>query len=173
MNIRDLGTGPGNLAAQFLAQGCQVWGVDFSHEMLAEARAKLPAAAFVHTDLLGDWSSLIQRRFDRVTSGYVFHEFDLDTKISLLQRIASQHLTTGGRIVIGDIAFPSVDIRSGAQARWEDRWDDQEHYWASDETLTACQTAELNLTFTQVSICGGVFLISPDKLPLKDKSTQN
>ncbi|MCJ7658961.1 MAG: hypothetical protein MUO67_07405 [Anaerolineales bacterium] len=25
---------------------------------------------------------------------------------------------------------------------------------------------------TLVSICGGVFLISPDKLPLKDNSTQ-
>lgn len=173
MTVLDLGTGTGNLAAQFLAQGCQVWGVDFSQEMLAEARTKLPAAAFVHADLLGDWPPLIQRRFDRVISGYVFHEFDLDTKVSLLQRISSRHLATGGCIVVGDIAFPSKDIRSGARSRWEDRWDEHEHYWAADETQTACQAAELNLTFTQVSICGGVFLISPDKLPLKDNSTQN
>jgi len=28
MTVLDLGTGTGNLAAQFLAQGCQVWGMD-------------------------------------------------------------------------------------------------------------------------------------------------
>jgi putative AdoMet-dependent methyltransferase len=162
MTVLDLGTGTGNLAAQFLAQGCQVWGLDFSQEMLAEARAKFPAAAFVHADLLGDWPSLIQRKFDRVVSGYVLHEFDLDTKVSLLQQIASQHLSAGGRIVVGDIAFHSMDIRSEARSRWENRWDEHEHYWAADETQTACQAAELNSTFTQISICGGVFLISPD-----------
>ncbi len=162
MSVLDLGTGTGNLAAQFLAQGCQVWGLDFSQEMLAEARVKLPAAAFVHADLLGDWPPLIQRKFDRVVSGYVLHEFDLDTKVHLLQRIASRHLTVGGRIVVGDIAFQSMDIRSEARSRWENRWDEHEHYWAADETQTACLAADLNLSFTQVSICGGVFLISPD-----------
>ena len=162
MSVLDLGTGTGNLAAQFLAQGCQVWGLDFSQEMLAEARVKLPAAAFVHADLLGDWPPLIQRKFDRVVSGYVLHEFDLDTKVSLLQQIASRHLTAGGRIVVGDIAFQSMDIRSEARSRWENRWDEHEHYWAADETQTACLAADLYLSFTQVSICGGVFLISPD-----------
>ena len=118
MTVLDLGTGTGNLAALFLAQGCQVSGVDYSHEMLAEASTKFPAAAFVHADLLEDWPPIIQHKFDRVISGYVFHEFDLDTKVSLLQRIASQHLKTGGCIVIGDTALPSMDIRSESHSRW-------------------------------------------------------
>jgi putative AdoMet-dependent methyltransferase len=162
MTVLDLGTGTGNLAALFLAQGCQVWGLDFSQEMLAEASAKFPAAAFVHADLLGDWPPLINRKFDRVVSGYVFHEFDLDTKVNLLQRIASRHLTESGRIVIGDIAFLSMDIRSEARSIWGNRWDEHEHYWAADETHSACQAADLNSTYAQVSICGGVFVISPD-----------
>jgi putative AdoMet-dependent methyltransferase len=164
ITVLDLGTGTGNLAAPFLAQGCQVWGLDFSLEMLAQASTKHPEGVFVQADLLGKWPQIIQRCFDRVVSGYVFHEFDLETKVSLLQRITSRYLATGGRIVIGDIAFPSAVIRTEAQARWKNRWDEDEYYWAADETSIACQSVGLNVKFTQISSCAGVFLISPKEL---------
>ena len=163
MTVLDLGTGTGNLAARFLSRGCQVWGIDFSWEMLAQAAEKQPEVAFVQADLLGEWPQIIQRRFDRVISGYVFHEFDLETKISLLQRIVSRYLVTGGRIVIGDIAFPSAAIRADAQVRWVNRWDEDEYYWAADETINACQSEGINVEFTQISSCAGVFLISPEE----------
>lgn len=138
LTVPDLGIGTGNLAAQFLSQGCQVWGMDFSQEMLAEATEKLPRGVFVQTDLLDDWPPQIQRRFDRVISGYVFHKFDLETKVNLLQHIAARHLPIGGRIVIGDIAFPCVDIRAESQSSWKNLWDEDEFYCAADETMNAC-----------------------------------
>ena len=52
MTILDLGIGTGNLAAHFVEQGCTVWGVDFSSEMLKRARDTLPQVVLVQADLL-------------------------------------------------------------------------------------------------------------------------
>jgi len=159
MRVLDLGIGTGNLAKRFVSLGCTVWGTDFSPKMLAEARVKLPQVRLVEANLLGDWPVSLDQRFDRIVSAYVFHEFDLSTKISLLQRLTHSHLTDGGRIIIGDIAFPTVHAREEAHQRWLRIWDEGEHYWAADEATTACEKADLHLRYTQVSSCGGTFVI--------------
>jgi putative AdoMet-dependent methyltransferase len=157
MRILDLGIGTGNLAARFLQRGCAVWGVDFSGEMLAQARAKLPQAHLVQADLLGEWPAALQLPFDLVVTAYVLHEFDLATKVSLLRRVASHHLAAGGRILVADIAFPTALARKEAAQRWADAWDEDETYWVADETIAACDEAGLQATYMQVSSCGGVF----------------
>jgi putative AdoMet-dependent methyltransferase len=159
MRVLDLGIGTGNLAKRFVSLGCTVWGADFSPKMLAEAWVKLPQVRLVEADLLGDWPVSLDQRFDRIVSAYVFHEFDLSTKISLLQRLAHDHLTDGGRIIIGDISFPTIQSREEAHQRWLRIWDEQEHYWAVGEATTACEKAGLHLRYTQVSSCGGIFVI--------------
>jgi ubiquinone/menaquinone biosynthesis C-methylase UbiE len=157
MRILDLGIGTGNLAARFLQHGCAVWGADFSAEMLAQARAKLPHVHLVQADLLGEWPVALQLPFDRVVTAYVLHEFDLATKVSLLRRVASHHLAAGGYILVADVAFPTVLAREEAAQRWADSWDEDETYWAADETIAACAEAGLQATYQQVSSCGGVF----------------
>jgi putative AdoMet-dependent methyltransferase len=160
MQILDLGTGTGNLAVRFVQAGCAVWGLDFSVKMLAKARAKLPHSVVVQADVLSDWPVELQRPFDRVVSAYVLHEFDLETKVRLLHRIATHHLTAGGRIVVGDIAFPNIEARTQASQRWSDSWDTDEFYWAADEASVACARVGLQVTYKQVSSCGGVFTLA-------------
>lgn len=161
MSVLDLGTGTGNLAARFAAPGCEVWGTDFSAEMLARARAKLPGVKLVQADLSGEWPDVLARRFDRVVSAYVLHHFDLAGKVDLLCRLARNHLAAGGRLVIGDVAFQDREMRAQAHARWAQSWDEDEFYWAADEARDACATAGLRAVYTQVSICCGVFVIEP------------
>ncbi len=157
MHVLDLGTGTGNLAAHFAALGAEVWGLDFSLQMLAKARENVPNATFLQADLLGDWPTLPQ--FDRIVSSYVLHEFDIDAKLSILTRCA-QHLKRDGRVVVADIAFPDEEIFKAAHARWRDVWDDAEYYWVADEALAACEAGFLG-RFEQVSSCGGVFTFQP------------
>ena len=57
-----------------------------------------------------------------------------------------------------DIAFESAQARTDAGA---DHWDEEEHYWAADETRVACALAGLRFTYTQVSSCGGVYVFRP------------
>ena len=118
MKVLDLGVGTGNLAARFAALGRDIWGIDFSAEMLAKAIEKLPQAVLVQADLLRDWPTELDHRFDRIVSAYVLHEFDLATKVKLLQGLTERHLAAKGRIVVGDIAFATFGARDQARRKW-------------------------------------------------------
>ncbi|MFZ1596243.1 MAG: hypothetical protein WAW26_10340, partial [Anaerolineae bacterium] len=89
-------------------------------------------------------------------ANFVLHEFDLATKISLLQRLATHHLMAQGLIVVGDVAFATAESRqqSGAET-----WDEDEFYWAADETMAACAGSGLALAFRPFSWCTGVFVV--------------
>ena len=159
MSVLDIGTGTGNLAARFVALGCQVWGTDFSAEMLVEAQTKLPEAYFIQADLHGEWPTGLKYRYDRIVSAYVLHEFPLEEKTSLIARLAEAHLNPYGKIIIADIAFETAANRSQAHRRWQVLWDEDEYYWCADESLAALEGAGLAASYRQVSSCGGVFVI--------------
>lgn len=76
--------------------------------------------------------------------------------LSLLQRLAADHLVKQGLIVIGDVAFATAAARrqSGAEG-----WDEDEHYWAADEAMTACARAGLAVTSKPISWCIGAFVM--------------
>jgi putative AdoMet-dependent methyltransferase len=159
MEVRDLGTGTGNLTSRFVVRGCKVWGVDFALEMLRLAREKFSTdVTLVQADLLGDWPASLERRFDCIVSAYVFHEFDPASKINLLEKLASDHLIPGGRIVIGDIAFQTQDALAAARKRWKGQWD-EEYYWVAEKDMLA-PVPGMSIAFQQISFCAGVFTIS-------------
>lgn len=158
----DLGTGTGNLAAQLLARGGEVWGVDFSEAMLAQAREKVPGAHFVRANLLEGWPAALPETFNQIISAYVFHEFDLETKVRLIQELHPR-LERYGRLVIADVAFLTVEDREAAHRRWAAWWDEDEHYWAADEAISALARVRIGAQYVQVSSCGGVFVIDGAK----------
>jgi putative AdoMet-dependent methyltransferase len=159
MQVLDLGTGTANLAERFVKRGSSVWGIDFSNEMLVKARTKLPQAHFVHADLLGEWPKTLRRRFERIVSAYVFHEFALDIKINLLQKLTNRYLTACGYIIIGDVAFPSLETKKRVQQHFADKWDGDEYYWVADEAIHACKRNGLYVDYEQISSCGGIFVV--------------
>ena len=183
MEVLDLGIGTGNLAGRLLERGCDVWGLDFSLQMLTKVRAKYPQIELLKADIRGDWPIDVDRRFDRVVSAYVLHEFDLDSKVRLLDKLARQHLVDSGLIVVGDISFPTAGERDEAnklylgdwdeeKQTWKDGiWDEDEHYWATDEAIEALAAAGLTARCEQVSFCGGVYVIERPATPGEDNAT--
>ena len=164
MSVLDLGTGTGNLAALFEMLGCDLWGTDFSVNMLAIARAKLPFLHPVLADLHDlAWPQSLNRRFDRIVSAYVLHEFDLDEKLGLLTRLIDRHLVSQGRVVIADISYPDCTARSQARADWGRLWSETEYYWAADETIAACHSIGLGCSYHQVSSCAGIFVFETEE----------
>jgi putative AdoMet-dependent methyltransferase len=157
LSVLDLGTGTGNLAARFAHIGCELWCTDFSAPMLAKARQKLPEAHFLLHDLRMDLPSGWNRPFDRMVSAYVFHHFELDEKVHILQKLAAC-LTPGGRIVIADIAFPDQTalekMKEQVGAEWED-----EFYWIGDRAIPAVEKAGFKVEYLQVSVCAGIFTL--------------
>ncbi len=161
LSVLDVGIGTGRLAERFVNAGCEVWGMDFSARMLAKVREKLPQVELVKADLLGHWPLPADRRFDRIVSAYVFHEFDLKSKIRFVSTLADHHLVEDGRMIVGDVSFPSEYVREHASIKWAEHWDTDEFYWAADEAREAFHHAGLKAYYHQVSICGGVYVIEP------------
>ncbi|MCE5321727.1 class I SAM-dependent methyltransferase [bacterium] len=159
LSILDLGTGTGNLASLFAGSTREVWGIDFSSEMLAKSKAILPNCHFVQADLLGQWPEVLNRRFDRIVSAYVFHEFDIPTKVELLRRLKNDYLVDHGRMIIGDIAFPSQQIFDSAREIFAQLWDPDEYYWIADNAVDILSSMGMTVAYKQVSVCGGVFVI--------------
>jgi putative AdoMet-dependent methyltransferase len=161
MRVLDLGTGTGNLAGRFASRGCAIWAIDFSKAMLAKAREKHPEVHFGLGDLRDDPPPGFPSRYDRIVSAYAFHHVDLSEKIRLLSRLVRERLNPGGWIVIADIAFESAAARDAAHERLRGAWDEDEFYWAADETRAALQDASLHVRYEQASPCAGVFVITP------------
>jgi putative AdoMet-dependent methyltransferase len=159
--VLDLGSGTGNLTARILRAGGEAWALDFSERMLEQARRKLPDARFFQGDVLKDLPPLLRIPFDAVLSTYVFHEFPLMTKVSLIGRLASEHLAPGGRIVVGDVSFPTKAERTAELDRLGDDVDEDEEYWAADVAVEALESAGFDVDYFQISRCGGVYLIRP------------
>jgi putative AdoMet-dependent methyltransferase len=156
----DIGVGTANLATRIAASGCELWGVDFSAEMLKRARAKLPAARLIEADLRDGWADGLPDRVDRIVSAYVFHEFPDAVKLRLLRELAD-HLAPDGRIVIGDVAFPDGKSRDDCHEAWRAAWDEDEHYWAADAIRIPLEDAGFAVAYEQVSFCGGVLALRP------------
>jgi putative AdoMet-dependent methyltransferase len=125
--------------------------------MLEKARQKLPQAHFALHDLRTDWPPEFDRRFDDIVSAYVFHHFKLEKKVSLCHELVSQRLVRGGRLVIGDLSFPSVAAKDAFSRDIPD-WE-EEFYWLADEALTALRKAGLKVAYRQVSACAGIYQI--------------
>ena len=157
--VLDLGIGTGNLAKRFADCGCDVWGIDISNEMLAIAKAKLPKAHLAHGDIAAGWPGGFPERFDRMVSAYVFHHFDLVAKVALLSRLLRNHCSPHGRVVIGDISFPTASALLEARLEWGHLMDPSEHYWVADEAIEACEQAGLRVEYEQVSAFAGVFVL--------------
>jgi putative AdoMet-dependent methyltransferase len=157
MRVLDIGTGTANLAAFFAAQGCSLWGTDFSTVMLEAARRKLPQAQFVLADVRRGWPAELPPVFERIVSGYIFHHFELKEKIRILVEL-SDHLAPQGQLVMADIAFPDHTSQENVRQLVGDAWDD-EYYWLADETIAALSKAGLKAAFSPVSFCAGVFLM--------------
>jgi trans-aconitate 2-methyltransferase len=94
--IVDLGCGPGNSAAilALYFRGAEIFGVDTSANMLAAARQRLPAAHFIHQDLV-EWTP--SEPVDLIFANAALH-FAPDHE-KLLARLMS-FLTPGGVLAV-------------------------------------------------------------------------
>jgi len=74
--ILDLGIGTGNLSSCLTQLTDQIYGADFSGEMLKKAGAVLPQSHLIQVDLCSEnWPEAMLSPFDRILSAYPLHEF--------------------------------------------------------------------------------------------------
>ncbi len=160
-SVLDLGTGTANLAGLLADNACDVTGTDSSTAMLEQARGKLPGAKFIEADLTRHWPESLRGPWDAVVSAYVFHEFPLKTKIEVVHHAISR-TRPSGRVVVGDIAFPTKAEHDAARDRIGDRWDSTEEYWIASEVIPRVSRLGVRVEWEQISPCAGVFVFGAE-----------
>jgi len=106
-DILELGTGTGQTAERLLDRhpGARLTGLDGSADMLAAARARLPAG---RVDLREGRleEPLPPGPYDVVVSALAVHHLGAARKADLFRRAAAV-LRPGGRLVLGDVVVPA------------------------------------------------------------------
>lgn len=161
--VLDLGVGTGNLARRIPLSQEQICGADFSAAMLAQAAETLPGSQLYQVDLLADdWPGALMGPFDRVISGYTFHEFTDASKLRILSRLVENYLANDGLILLADIAFPDAAAFDEGHRRFAESWDGEEYYWCAEQMVKEISARGLQADFILTSACAGIFLIRPD-----------
>lgn len=73
-DVLDIGFGTGTLSAALYAQGCRIYGQDFSAQMLRLAQDRMPKATLFCGDFSQGLSTpLTQRTYDAIVATYSLH----------------------------------------------------------------------------------------------------
>ncbi len=109
--VLDLGCGQGRVAS-LLPSGCAYVGLDFSQEMLRQARQRTSAevaAQFVLADLLnGDWPASVNGEFAWIILRAVLHHIPGGEHRQALLNQAAGLLASNGRLVLANWQFMEV-----------------------------------------------------------------
>ena len=155
--VLDVGIGTGTLAARLCGDGYAVTGVDFSPKMLGIARVHTEnrARLLAHDMRDGFPAALSGECFDRIVCTYALHHLTDEEKPAFLRALAD-HLTEGGRVLIGDVAFPTRAELVKCREQAGDEFDDEECYLVADELPPL---PGMKASFTVMSPCAGILTL--------------
>ena len=154
-DVLDIGFGTGTLTARLYAQGCRIYGQDFSPRMIELAREKMPEAELVQGDFtLGVAESLTRRRYDAIVATYSLHHLTDAQKPGFIRSLTAL-LREGGRLYIGDVAFETRAELEACRARAGEEWDSDEVYFVCGELRAFFP----ELKFEKFSDCAGLLTL--------------
>ena len=156
--VLDIGFGTGTLTERLYRAGCEVFGQDFSPEMLAAARERMPEAAL----WLGDFRrglvpALAEREYECIMATYSLHHLTDGEKTAFLRELRGR-LRPGGEILVGDVAFGTRAELEACRAGAGEAWDEEEVYFVAGELRRDFP----GLRFEKLSPCAGVLSLGKE-----------
>lgn len=157
--ILDIGVGTGLLTCQLYNEGSNIYGIDFSDSMLEIAKSRMPYAMFKKWDFnYGLPAEFLNETFDYIISSYAIHHIDNSNKVNFLRELRSL-LNDKGKILIGDIAFKTMDDLLKCQELNKSNWDYDESYIIADDLVKDLRELNMHVNHFQLSSCAGVLVI--------------
>lgn len=153
--VLDIGFGTATLTSKLYDQGYQIYGQDFSGEMIKQAQKKMPQARLYQGDFShGLVPELKQLTYDAVIATYSLHHLTDTQKVRFLNDLLPL-LKENGCVYIGDVAFATRDEWEACKAKAGDGWDETECYFVYDELKNFFPA----LQFEPMSSCAGLFTL--------------
>lgn len=156
-NILDIGFGTGILAKKLYDDGYNIYGIDFSNEMLKKAKQKMPNAELLQFDFIdGLPKEFEQKQFDVILSTYAIHHIDDEAKKLYILKLLKS-LNPKGILIFGDVAFETEKDMEAARKKDYEEWDDEEYYLIAERFNL--WFPYLKTDFIKISYCSGVCTI--------------
>lgn len=154
--ILDIGFGTGTLTTRLYEQGCEIYGQDFSEEMIRIAKEKMPEAILYSDDFTnGLKEPLKEQSYDAIIATYSLHHLDDEQKVEFIKSLFTL-LNEDGVLYIGDVAFQTRKELEACKAESGEYWDDEEFYFVYEELKEHLPIS----TFEKYSFCSGLLTIS-------------
>lgn len=154
-SVLDIGFGTGVLTSRLYADGCKITGVDFSERMIEIAQAKMPDARLIcHDFSRGLPVELAEEKFDAITCTYAIHHLTDAAKAEFIGELL-EHLTEGGLLLLGDVAFETRAELDACREASGDDWDGDEIYIVAEEMRAYFPQVQ----FEKFSHCAGVLTL--------------
>ena len=156
-NILDIGFGTGILAKKLYDDRYNIYGIDFSNEMLKKAKQKMPNAELLQFDFTdGLPKEFEQKQFDVILSTYAIHHIDDEAKKLYILKLLKS-LNPKGILIFGDVAFETEKDMKAARKKDYEEWDDEEYYLIAERFNL--WFPYLKTDFIKISYCSGVCTI--------------
>lgn len=153
--ILDVGFGTGILSKKLYDEGYSVYGIDFSEKMIEIAAAGMPEAVLCRHDFTKGFPDVFRdQEFNFIICTYAIHHLETSEQIAFIRELAA-HLTSQGKILIGDVAFETIEELDHCRKESGEDWDDEEIYPVA-ETLRA---EFPDIQFQKVSFCAGILVL--------------
>ena len=150
--VLDIGFGTGTLTARLYAQGCRIYGQDFSERMVQLAQKKMPNAQLYSGDFKQGLSEPLRaQRYDFIVATYSLHHLTDAEKLPFFNSLL-ELLKEDGEILVGDVAFRTRAELEVCKKQTGAAWDEDEIYFVADELASTFPQLE----FTPVSPCAGI-----------------
>lgn len=154
--VFDAGFGTGILTRKLYADGYEIYGIDASEQMVEAGKECMPNAKLVVADFsFGMPLSFVNTEFDVIISTYAFHHIDHFEKANLITDML-RHLKDGGKIIIGDLAFESLQELKNFRAANKENWLYEDLYMVYSEVVKNFEHAE----WKKISKCAGIVTIT-------------
>ena len=155
-SVLDIGFGTAFLTSKLYERGVQIFGQDFSKEMITLAQEKMPNAMLYKGDFTeGIVPELASRKYDAIIATYSLHHLKDTQKVGFIKNLLGM-LNSGGAVIIGDVMFKSRKDLEDLKEKIKDDFDSSEYYFVVDEIVNEFD----KISFQEFSFCSGVIKIS-------------
>ncbi|MCP4692370.1 MAG: methyltransferase domain-containing protein, partial [Desulfobacterales bacterium] len=128
--ILDIGVGTGTLSFPLYQEGAEILGLDFSRNMLQQARGRMPGGTFLKWNMHDAFPpEMHDVHFHHVISSYALHHLPPPGQLAIIQRLLPHAAES---LLVADVGFVNQRELDAVKRQYEAVWDNDEYYLVGD-----------------------------------------
>ena len=156
--ILEMGIGTGLMTKKLYEDGYDITGVDFSSEMIKEAKKIMPFNTYIECDFISALKKISNSKFDVIIFSYSIHHLKPINQKYLLDALY-KNLNKDGLVIIGDVITNTDNEMIEQSEKYSNIWDYDEYYPTLSKYKSTVLMQNYTIEFIKVSNCSGIITL--------------